>query len=135
MADSNRYPPELKYNQEHTWIKLESGNRGRSGITFYAQEQLKDVVFVELPEIGSDVVHMEPFGVVESAKATNDLYSPVSGKIVEANQAVVDDPSLVNRDPYGEGWMIVVELSRPDEVDGLMTADEYRTLTDGEGQD
>jgi glycine cleavage system H protein len=77
------YPSELKYNPEHTWLRLEGNSRGRVGITFFAQEQLKDVVFIELPEVGTNVVHMEPFGVIESAKATNDLYSPVSGVVVK----------------------------------------------------
>ncbi|OGO40068.1 MAG: glycine cleavage system protein H [Chloroflexi bacterium RBG_16_57_8] len=131
MTDDKICPPELKYNPEHTWLKLEPDGRGRSGITYYAQKQLKDVVFVELPEIGREVVHMEPFGVVESAKATNELYSPVSGKVVEVNNALANDPGLVNRDPYDKGWMIVIELSDPPEVQKLISAEEYRALTGG----
>jgi len=125
------YPSELKYNPEHTWLRLEGEKRGRVGITYYAQEQLKEVVFVELPEVGSNVVHMEPFGVIESAKATNDLYSPVSGVVVEVNHSLADEPSLVNKDPYGKGWMIVVELSNPAELDHLLSAEEYQALVSG----
>ncbi len=126
------YPQELKYNEEHTWLSLEGDGRGRVGITNYAQEQLKEVVFVELPEVGTEVSHMEPFGVIESVKATNDLYSPVSGEVVGVNSALEDEPGLVNRDPYGKGWMVVVRLTDPAEVDRLISADEYRALVGGE---
>ncbi len=126
------YPQELKYNEEHSWLSLEGDGRGRVGITHYAQEQLKEVVFVELPEVGTEVSHMEPFGVIESVKATNDLYSPVSGEVVEVNSALEDEPGLVNRAPYGEGWMIVTRLTDPAEVDRLISADEYRALVGGE---
>jgi glycine cleavage system H protein len=122
----NMYPDDLKYNVEHTWLRLEGDNRGRCGITAYAQEQLKEVVYIELPEIGAEVTYMEPFGVIESVKATNDLYSPVSGIVVERNDALVDDPGRVNSDPYGEGWMIVIEMSNKEELGRLIPADEYR---------
>jgi len=125
------YPQELKYNAEHTWLRLEGDDRGRIGITHYAQEQLKEVVFVEPPETGSEVTYMEPFGVIESVKATNDLYSPVSGEVVEVNQALVDEPGLVNQDPYGKGWMIVVRMTNPAEVDLLISAEDYRALIQG----
>ena len=125
------YPGELKYNAEHTWLKLEGDSRGRVGITYYAQEQLKEVVYVELPEVGTDVVHMEPFGVIESAKATNDLYSPVSGAVVEVNSSLEAEPSKVNHDPYGEGWMIVIEWSNPAELDLLLSAEQYQSLVSG----
>ena len=124
------YPQELKYNAEHTWLSLEGDDRGRVGITHYAQEQLKEVVFVELPEAGTEVSHMEPFGVIESVKATNDLYSPVSGEVVEVNHVLEDEPGLVNEDPYGKGWMIVVKITNPAEVDLLVSAAEYQTLVD-----
>jgi glycine cleavage system H protein len=122
------YPGDLKYNPEHSWLRLEGEKKGRVGITDYAQEQLKEVVFVELPEVGSDVVHMEPFGVIESAKATNDLYSPVSGVVVEVNHSLESEPGLVNKDPYGQGWMIVIELSNPAELEHLISAEEYQAL-------
>ncbi len=126
------YPQELKYNAEHTWLRLEGDDRGRIGITHYAQEQLKEVVFVELPEVGTEVTYMEPFGVIESVKATNDLYSPVSGEVVEVNHALGDEPGLVNQDPYGRGWMIVVKMTNPAEVDLLSSAAEYQALVGGE---
>jgi glycine cleavage system H protein len=121
------YPDDLKYNLEHTWLKLETPTRGRVGITAYAQEQLKEVVFVELPEVGTETVQMEPFGVIESVKATNDLYSPVSGTVVEVNRRLSDDPGLVNSDPYGEGWMIVIEFGNTAGLDVLLSAEAYRS--------
>jgi glycine cleavage system H protein len=120
------YPEDLKYNIEHTWLKLEGPSRARVGITQYAQEQLKQVVFIELPDIGYETVHMEPFGVIESVKATNDLYSPVSGKVVEVNEELRQDPGIVNQDPYEAGWMVVIELSNADEVNRLLTASQYK---------
>lgn len=126
------YPSELKYNEEHTWLRLEGDKLGRVGITHYAQEQLKEVVFVELPEVGAGVSYMEPFGVIESVKATNDLYSPVSGEVVEVNDALVDEPGLVNEDPYGKGWMLVVRMTNTVESDNLVSSEEYRTLVGGE---
>ena len=127
----NLNPPDLKYNPEHTWLRLQPDGKGRVGVTYFAQKQLKDVVFVELPELGKEVTHMEPFGVIESAKATNDLYSPVSGKVVEINEALGADPGLVNRDPYGDGWMITIELSTPGELDKLISSADYSALTGG----
>jgi len=125
------YTEELKYNAEHTWLRLEGDEQGRVGITHYAQEQLKQVVFIELPEVGARVSHMEPFGVIESVKATNDLYSPVSGEVVEVNHAVEDEPDPVNQDPYGEGWMVVVKMTNLAEIDSLISADEYQALVSG----
>jgi len=122
------YPEELKYNQEHTWLKMEGTDLGLVGITQFAQEQLKEVVFVDLPEPGTAVAHMEPFGTIESVKATNDLFSPVTGTVVEVNTALKDEPGLVNQDPYGKGWMITVRLSNPGETGKLITAAEYRVL-------
>jgi glycine cleavage system H protein len=129
------YPNDLKYNDEHTWLRLEGEKKGRAGITDYAQKQLREVVFVELPEVGSQVVHMEPFGVIESAKATNDLYSPASGVVVEVNHSLESEPSLVNKDPYGRGWMIVIELSDPNELSSLLSAEEYQALVSGDAKD
>lgn len=125
------YPTELKYNPEHSWLKLEGDNLGRVGITQYAQEQLKEVVFVELPEVGAEVSHLEPFGVIESVKATNDLYSPVSGEVVAVNESLKDEPGRVNKDPYGQGWMIVVRLSNPTELESLVSAAEYQAFVSG----
>ncbi len=120
------YPDSLKYNAEHTWLKLEAPTRGRVGITAYAQEQLREVVFVELPEVGTETVQMQPFGVIESVKATNDLYSPVSGTVIEVNSRLQDSPGLVNSDPYGEGWMVMIEFNNTAELDVLISAETYR---------
>lgn len=125
------YPEDLKYNEEHTWLRLEGPSKGRVGITQFAQAQLKEVVFIDLPEPGTEVVHMDPFGVIESVKATNDLYSPVTGIVLEVNEALKDEPGIVNRDPYGEGWMIVVEFKSEAEPQSLMTAGEYREFVEG----
>ncbi len=125
------YPTELKYNEEHTWLRLEGSDRGRIGITQFAQEQLKNVVLVDLPEVGTKVNHMEPFGVIESVKATNDLYSPVTGEVIEVNQAVIDQPGLVNEDCYGKGWMIVVKITRPEEIDMLQPSGDYQKRIQG----
>jgi len=125
------YPPELKYNHEHTWLKLEGDNLGRVGITDFAQEQLKTVVFVELPDVGTETAYLEPFGLIESVKATNDLYSPATGEVVEVNQDLVNEPGLVNQDPYGKGWMIVIKLKNPTELDLLVSAETYQATIGG----
>jgi glycine cleavage system H protein len=118
------YPAELRYTREHEWAKIE-GKRARVGITHYAQDQLGDVVFVELPKVGAKVTQLETFGVVESVKAVSDLFAPLSGVVVEVNQDLTREPERVNRDPYGVGWLIVVELSNPSEAEKLMTASQY----------
>jgi glycine cleavage system H protein len=125
------YPPELKYNHEHTWLKLEGKDLGRVGITQFAQEQLKTVVFVELPEMGTETTYLDPFGLIESVKATNDLYSPATGEVVEVNHDLENEPGLVNQDPYGKGWMIVIRLTKPADLDLLISADEYQALIGG----
>ena len=117
-------PEGLKYTREHEWVKVE-GDRGRIGITHYAQDQLGDVVFVELPKKGRQLRQMESFGVVESVKAVSDLYCPVSGEVVEVNSALEQKPELVNQDPYGQGWMIIVKIRSQKELGGLMTAQQY----------
>lgn len=118
------YPQDLRYTREHEWIRVE-GNRGVVGITYYAQEQLGDVVFVELPKIGASLEPGKAFGVVESVKTASDLYAPASGRVVETNEKLVDKPELVNQDPYGQGWMIVLDLSDPSQVNSLLTAQQY----------
>jgi len=122
------HPNQLKYSTEHAWLKLEGDKKGRVGITHYYQEQLKNIVFVELPEVGAVVTQNEAFGVIESSKATSDLYSPVSGTVVEVNSLLATEPGLINKDPYGEGWMFVVELDNPNELGSLLSADDYLTL-------
>jgi glycine cleavage system H protein len=124
------FPEDLRYTREHEWIRVEGGE-GVVGITDYAQQQLGDVVFVELPAVGTEVVRGRPFGVVESVKSVSDLYAPVSGRVVRVNQRLADAPELVNRDPYGEGWMIAVAVADPSEVEALLGAAEYRSLVEG----
>ncbi len=121
-------PGDRRYTKEHEWAMTE-GQLVRVGITEYAQAQLGDVVYVELPQVGAEVRAGKQFGVVESVKAASDLYSPISGKVVEINSALESTPETVNSDPYGEGWMIVVEPSSAGEVDGLMSAADYEKLT------
>ena len=120
------YPSDRRYTKDHEWVIL-SGTRGRVGITDYAQKQLGDVVFVELPDAGRAVAQGQAAGSIESVKAVSELYSPVSGKVAEVNPAVVSKPELVNTDPYGT-WLIVVELSNPTEVDTLLTNVQYAEL-------
>lgn len=121
---SSEFPKDLKYTNEHEWIRLES-NVATVGITSFAAEQLGDVVAVELPEEGDEVIRGEVFGSVESVKAVSDLFSPVSGVVVKVNTPLNDSPEYVNEDPYDEGWMIEIELSDPDELEELMDADDY----------
>jgi glycine cleavage system H protein len=118
------YPAELRYTREHEWARVE-GKRARVGITHYAQDQLGDVVFVELPKVGTRVTQLQAFGVVESVKAVSDLFAPISGVVVEVNQELTKQPERVNRDPYGTGWLIVVELANPAEAEKLMSAQQY----------
>jgi glycine cleavage system H protein len=120
-------PPDLKYTKEHEWAKIE-GDRARVGITAYAQEQLGDVVFVELPKVGATVTQHKGFGVVESVKAVSDLFAPLSGKVVEINGELVNAPELVNRDPYDRGWMIVIALANAAEVAELLGSEQYEAL-------
>ncbi len=117
-------PEGLRYTRDHEWAKQEGG-RVRVGITAYAQEQLGDVVFVELPKVGARVTAKKPFGVVESVKAVSDLFAPVSGEIVEINGELPNKPETVNHDPYGKGWMIVLAPSNKGEWDQLLTAKQY----------
>jgi glycine cleavage system H protein len=119
-------PAERRYLESHEWTTTESGDTVRIGITDFAQDELGDVVFVELPEAGDEVVAGEEFGVVESIKAVSDLISPVSGTVTAVNEDLFDAPELVNQDPYGDGWMLEVEPSTESEFDDLLTADEYR---------
>ncbi len=113
----------LKYSKDHEWVKIE-GNKAYIGITDYAQNALGDIVFVELPEVGDELSSGDELGVVESVKAASDIYSPVSGTILEVNEELLDSPEKINEDPY-ENWIAVVELKDPKETDDLMNADEY----------
>ncbi|ARU63016.1 glycine cleavage system protein H [Tumebacillus avium] len=120
-------PSDLKYSKEHEWVRVD-GNRAYIGITDFAQSELGDIVFVELPEDGGEITMNATFGTVESVKTVSDLYAPVSGKIVEINAALNDAPEKVNESPYGDAWMLVVELTDASELDNLLSADEYTAL-------
>ena len=118
-------PNNYKYTSEHEWVCLESANRGKIGITDYAQHQLGDIVYVDIRPVGSAVQKSEKIGEIESVKAVSEFYSPVSGKILEINQLILDEPKIVNEDCYGGGWFASLELSNPSESENLMTAKEY----------
>ena len=120
------YPSDRRYTKDHEWISV-SGSRGRVGITDYAQKQLGDVVFIELPDVGRAVTEGQACGSIESVKAVSELYSPVSGKVAEVNPAITSRPELVNTDPHGT-WLMVIELSDPKEVDALLTNEQYAEL-------
>jgi glycine cleavage system H protein len=120
-------PKELRYTKEHEWVQID-GNKVRIGITDFAQSELGDIVFVELPEVGDDISADEPFGSVESVKTVSELYAPVSGKVVETNGELDDSPEFVNESPYENAWMIVVELSDISQLDSLMTAEQYEAM-------
>src|SRR5512139_2554914 len=113
------FPEDLKYTKNHSWVKVE-GNKGKIGLTNFAQEQLSDIVTVELPAVGKAVTGMNPFGTIESVKATMDLITPVSGEVAEVNEDLNAAPEKVNQDPYGAGWMIVVTMSNPAELNSLL---------------
>jgi len=123
------FPDDLRYTNEHEWARLE-GTRVRVGITDFAQDALGDVVYVDLPEVGAIVEAAAPFGEVESTKSVSDVYSPVSGTIAERNPLIEDRPELVNEQPYGDGWLIVVELATGASVDGLMDAAAYASFVE-----
>jgi glycine cleavage system H protein len=120
-------PKELRYSEEHEWVK-EEGEKLRVGITHFAQSELGDIVFVELPEVGDEVTADEPFGSVESVKTVSELYAPVSGKVVEVNEDLNDSPEFVNESPYEKAWMIVIEPSDRSELEKLMTAEQYEEM-------
>ena len=120
-------PANLKYTKEHEWISVED-EIATVGITDYAQGELGDLVFVELPETGSTVTQMEAFGTIEAVKAVSDLFAPVSGEVVEVNEQLNDTPEIVNKDPYGEGWMIKIKLDNPDELEELLDSESYKKL-------
>ena len=120
-------PAELKYSRDHEWVKIE-GNRAKVGITDYAQSQLGDVVFVELPVVDTNVVAGAGFSVVESVKAVSDIYAPVGGVIIQVNEALGDTPEIINEDPYGEGWLVVIEIGDEADLGELLTSEEYEKL-------
>lgn len=121
-------PKELRYSEEHEWVKQEDG-KVRIGITDFAQAELGDIVFVELPSVGDTVTADEPFGSVESVKTVSELYAPVSGTVVEINEELDESPEFVNESPYEKAWMIVIEPSDASQIDALMTAEQYAEMT------
>jgi glycine cleavage system H protein len=125
-------PEDSRYAKSHEYVHLE-GNIGTIGITEYAQKELGDVVFVELPQVGAQLEHADELGSIESVKAVSELFAPVSGEVIEVNELLRDKPELVNTDPYGDGWMIRIRLSNPEEFDELMNAEEYEEYTEAEG--
>ena len=120
-------PRDLRYHKEHEWIRVE-GNQATLGISHFAQDALGDVVFVDLPKLGASLSAEAELGEVESTKATSTIYSPVTGTVLKINEELQDHPELLNQDPYGRGWIVVLELANPSEVDGLMTGEEYETF-------
>ncbi len=121
-------PEELRYTKEHEWIRLEDNHIAYVGITDYAQGELGDIVFVDIETEGEELDKDAVFGTVEAVKTVSDLYLPVSGKVLEVNEEITNEPELVNSDPYGKGWMIKLELTSPDEVEGLMSSANYQEL-------
>ena len=126
-------PEDVKYSKEHEWVKV-SGNIATIGISDYAQDQLGEIVFVELPDEGEEFEKDDAFGVVESVKSVNDVYAPLTGRIVELNDPVVDSPEIVNEDPYGEGWLVKIEIKDPKELGELMTAKQYEAYIKEESE-
>jgi len=128
------YPKNLKYSQTHEWVKVDK-DIATVGITDFAAKQLTDIAYLELPSIGEKVAKGSSFGVVETVKAVSDLYSPVSGKVVKANENLSEEPDIVTEDPYGEGWMIIVEIEDLSELDALMDSEEYEQLVKKEKEE
>lgn len=122
------YPDDLRYSKEHEWVRVDDGH-ATIGITSFAADELGDIVFVELPDVGGQLTQFGTFGVVESVKAVSDLYAPVSGTVVEVNEALRDAPELLNSDPFGDGWIARVQLGDTSELESLMTADAYGAET------
>ena len=125
------YPEELKYMESHEWAKNE-GDVVTVGVSDYAQQEIQDVVYVELPEIGQKLQQRKEFAVIESVKAAFDIYAPASGEVVEINEELEDSPECINEDPYGAGWIIKIQLSNPSELDNLMSVQEYRAKLEAE---
>ncbi len=126
------YPEDLKYTKEHEWARRE-GTVIRVGITHYAQDALGDIVYIDLPGPGTQVSSGQAFGEVESTKSVSDIYSPVTGSITERNARLEESPETVNQDPYGEGWMVLIEPANPSELDGLLSAADYQAFIEAEG--
>ena len=126
-------PEDLHYSKDHEWVRVD-GDQAIIGITDYAQNSLGDVVYVELPKAGEEFAANEPFGSVESVKAVSEVFTPIAGAVVAINESLADEPESVNSDPYGQGWMIRLQMSNPGEVDSLLTAAEYEDFTKAESE-
>jgi len=127
-------PEDLKYTKEHEWVRLE-GARAVVGITDFAQDALGDVVYADVPEVGTQVKAGEPFGEVESTKSVSDVYAPLTGNVIDRNPRLTENPEILNSDPYGDGWMVVIEVADQGEVSALLEAGAYRELTESEGSE
>ncbi len=127
MAET-KVPENLLYTEEHEFVRRSDADEIFIGITDYAQGELSDIVFVELPEVGSSYEKMEPFGTIEAVKAVSELFTPVSGEVVAVNESLQDDPAIVNRDPYGDGWMIRLRMTNPGELESLLSPEDYKAL-------
>jgi len=122
-----KVPAELRYTKEHEWVRVK-GNEAEVGITDYAQGELGDVIFVELPQLGSKLAQMKPFGTIDAVKTVSDLFAPVTGEVAAVNESLATNPALVNQSPYENGWMVRIKLENPAEVEKLLSADEYQKL-------
>ena len=130
MAADESYPQELQYHPEHDWARVE-GDSATFGITWFAQDQLGELVHAELPEVGATVSANQPYAELDSVKASSDVFTPLSGEVTEVNEKLGDDPELLNNDPYGDGWIAKVKLSDPSEVESLLDVDAYKKLLEG----
>jgi len=119
-------PSNLKYTKDHEWLKVESNGEAIVGITDFAQSQLGDIVFIEVETAGETLDHEEVFGTVEAVKTVSDMFMPVSGEVLEVNPKIADQPDIVNKDPYGEGWIVKIKMTNPAEVNNLLTAEQYK---------
>ena len=127
------FPTDVSYTESHEWVRTNNSSDAVVGLTAYAQEQLKDVVFIELPKLGKKFKAKDPCAIIESVKAAFDIYAPVSGEIVQVNNDLEDNPQLINEDPYGKGWIFAIKMDAPGEVKALMNAGEYKTFCEKEG--
>ncbi len=127
------FPEDLKYHKEHTWVRV-SGNKATIGITDYAQDQLGDIVYIDLPDVDSEIEKDAEFSEIESTKATSSVIAPVSGTIVDVNDELDESPEIINEEPYGKGWIAVVEMSDPSELDDLMDASDYQSYVEEEAK-
>jgi glycine cleavage system H protein len=130
LADEDNYPDDLSYHEEHDWVRIEGETHAIFGITWYAQDTLGEVVFFEPPEVGTTLTKDQPYAEVESVKAVSDVIAPLSGEVTEVNDSLSESPEKINGDPYGEGWLVKVTLSHPEEAETLLSSAEYQKLLD-----